>query len=274
MEQALSPRSPLKPFTDSAWDNQPVKYGFFTRQGGVSTGLYDSLNLGAGSQDLPENVQENRRRIEHYFDDKPLITLHQIHSNQVITLDEQTPLPKQKPKADAIVTNRQDIALGVLSADCVPVLFTAPNAQNPKARKDAQLIGAAHAGWRGALSGVIQATVKALVDLGAAKNQINALIGPAISQQNYEVDAAFRNHFLDESAENTHYFIPAPRDEHYLFNLTAYVGDKCHFAGCGQVNHINQCTYADAEKLYSYRRSTHQNQPDYGRQISAISALP
>ncbi|MGC6475640.1 MAG: peptidoglycan editing factor PgeF [Parvibaculales bacterium] len=255
----------LSPITDSAWQTQPAKYGFFTRQGGVSTGLYQSLNLGAGSQDLTENVQENKQRIEHYFDDKPLVTLYQIHSNKVVTIRAQDPLPEQKPQADAIVSDRADIAIGVLSADCVPVLFIAP---------DTKLIGVAHAGWRGALGGIIDETVKSLVALGALKEQINALIGPAISQQNYEIDAAFRDRFLEENAENAHYFDPAQRERHYLFNLTAYVADKCHNAGCGRVNNVNLCTYADSKRFYSYRRSTHLKQADYGRQISAISLLP
>ncbi len=172
MEQALSPRSPLKPFTDSAWDNQPVKYGFFTRQGGVSTGLYDSLNLGAGSQDLPENVQENRRRIEHYFDDKPLITLHQIHSNQVITLDEQTPQTKTKSRCHC------DQSAGYCTGRVKRRLFAGFVYGSERSKSQSQKRRTTD--WCGACrlarctGGVIQATVKALVDLGAAKNQINA----------------------------------------------------------------------------------------------------
>ncbi|MGC6512518.1 MAG: peptidoglycan editing factor PgeF [Parvibaculales bacterium] len=243
-------------------DSLSVKHGFFTRKGGVSKGLYAGLNVGFGSNDAPDKVAENRQRVADDLGVSRIMTLHQTHSSTVQILKSDTPLPDDALLGDALITDRDDISIGVLTADCAPVLFYAPQAG---------WIGAAHAGWRGALSGIIESTATALRDMTGAQAEIRAVVGPCISAPNYEVDLAFQDRFLQTDQNNEVYFSPATRDGHTMFDLQAYVGDRCRQAGCTSVNRITACTYAEPDRFYSYRRSCHRKEPDYGRQISAIS---
>ncbi len=239
-----------------------TRHGFFTRKGGNSSGIYDSLNLGRGSDDVPDKVAANRQLVENYFDNAKLITLFQLHSPKVFSLTEDINLPRQSLKGDALVTNRKDIAIGVLTADCVPVLFHAPKAC---------IIGAAHAGWRGAFSGILENTLAAMIKLGAHKTDIKAVIGPCISGQNYEIDRRFYESFCKADAHNHKFFTPAQQVNHWMFDLCAYGAYRCQQAGCQNIEQMNHCTYASESQFYSYRRSYHRGEPDYGRQISAIS---
>lgn len=253
----------LHPIHGAALDTLGLKgisHGFFTREGGVSQGIYKSLNVGTGSNDEPGNVQENRRRVAQKLGISldHLATLYQVHSSDVITLD--TPLCGSRPKADAMVTKVAGIALGVLTADCGPVLF---------ADGHTGVIGAAHAGWRGALGGVLHNTIIAMEKLGAQRENITAVLGPTIGPENYEVSEDFRNIFLDADDANIIYFVSTPKLGYYLFNLWSFITDQLKKAGV-QATGLNLCTYADEKRFFSYRRKTHRNEADYGRQISAI----
>ena len=243
-----------------------IRHGFFTREGGVSEGLYRGLNCGTGSNDDPSAVHENRTRVAHRLGAEPeaLLTVYQVHSATVQTVKKVWSRP-DAPKADALVTGQPGIALGILTADCVPVLFADP---------EQPVIGAAHAGWKGALGGVLEATLDAMAHLGAARHRIIAAIGPAISQQSYEVEAVFRDRFLDDDARNDQWFKPAPRPGHFLFDLPAYAAARLARAGTGQIVSLDICTYRDEDRFYSFRRATHRREPDYGRQISAIMLTP
>ena len=239
---------------------QGVGHGFFTRAGGVSEGLYRGLNAGVGSQDSRENVAENRTRIATSLGVAPqnLLSLYQIHSADALTV--RAAFNGERPKADALVTDRPGLALGVLSADCGPVLY---------ADAEAGVIGAAHAGWKGALTGILESTVEAMERLGAKRERIVAVLGPAIGPENYEVGPEFVARFASESAENELYFTPSAKPGHSLFDLNRYTLDRLARAGvaaCGTGN----CTYADEAQFYSYRRATHRGEGDYGRQMSAI----
>lgn len=238
----------------------PVRHGFFTRKGGASSGIFAGLNCGTGSSDQSEIVAINRARVAEAMDVQPqhLVGVHQIHSADAITAT--TPL-EPKPKADAVVTATPGLALSVLTADCMPVLFAAP---------DAGVIGAAHAGWKGAQGGVLEATVDAMVALGAARTGIRAVIGPSISQRAYEVGPEFFEDFVDQDPENARFFAGGTGDRMH-FDLPGYGLARLRDAGVGQAEWTRHCTYYDPVRFYSYRRSVHERDPDYGRLIAAIT---
>lgn len=238
-----------------------VRHGFFTRIGGVSEGIYRGLNTGTGSDDDPARVRENRRRVAEWMGVGPdhLLSLHQVHSPDAIVVRE--PFIGDRPKADAIVTDRPGLALGASAADCGPVLF---------ADGEAGVIGAAHAGWKGALTGVLESTIAAMESLGARRDRIVAVLGPSISQKNYEVGPEFVDRFVGADASNERYFAPAGRERHALFDLNTYTVDRLSRAGV-QAGMIGRCTYEEEELFFSYRRTTHRKEADYGRLISAIA---
>jgi len=236
-----------------------VRHGFFIRQGGVSAGIYGSLNCGFGSDDEAANVAENRARIKGKLGAAELLTAYQIHSPDVITV-ERPWQPADSPKADAPVTDRPGVALGILTADCTPVLF---------ADAEAGVIGAAHAGWKGALTGVLEATVAAMGKLGARAGRITAAVGPCIRQPSYEVGPEFVERFTAAEAGNTDFFVPSERDGHAMFDLAGYVRRRLD-AAVGTVEDTAADTCADEERFFSYRRTTLNGGGDYGRNLSAI----
>lgn len=238
----------------------PVKHGFFSRRGGASSGVFAGLNCGYGSSDQTEIVALNRRRVADAMDVTPeaLVGVHQVHSPDVLTVD--APLAGDKPKADALVTATPGLALTILTADCQPVLFCDP---------DAHVIGAAHAGWRGALDGVLEATLDAMEALGATRENTRAVIGPSISQAAYEVGPEFLDAFMAESPENSRFFANGAENR-MQFDLPAFGLHKLRQAGVGQAEWTRHCTYSDPDRFYSYRRTTHAKEADYGRLISAI----
>ena len=239
-------------------------HGFLGRRGGVSTGIHAGLNVGWGSDDEREAVAENRRRaVDAVLPGAALVTVHQIHSPDVVTVTAPWP-DDQRPKADALVTNRPGLLLGILTADCAPVLL---------ADAEAGVIGAAHAGWKGALAGVTDATVAAMEALGAKRERIAAAIGPCIAQASYEVDDAFEARFVvadtGGSLGNARFF-KMGREGHAWFDLEGYVAMRLETAGVGTVEKLGLDTYADESRFYSYRRATHRGEPGYGREIAVI----
>ena len=238
-----------------------IAHGFFGREGGVSSGLYESLNCGPGSSDDPKAVTENRRLVAATLapdvQGARLISLSQIHSAVVHTL----PAWEERPEGDAMVTATPGLALGILTADCAPVLLA-----DPKAR----VIGAAHAGWKGALAGVLEAALEAMEKLGAVRDRIGAAIGPCISQDNYEVGDDFRSRFLEQGAKHRRFFVPSDREGHHRFDLPGFAAYRLTAAGVGSVERLGICTYPPENGFFSFRRTTHAKEPDYGRQISAI----
>ncbi|OAN74802.1 polyphenol oxidase [Sulfitobacter pontiacus] len=236
-----------------------VRHGFFTRRGGASSGVFAGLNCGVGSSDQREVVEINRARVADAMDVAPdhLVGVHQIHSATVISVD--APL-NEKPRADALVTATPGLALSILTADCQPVLFH---------DAEAGVIGAAHAGWRGALDGVLTATVEAMEDLGATRDNITAVIGPCISQRAYEVGPEFIDAFLAEDPTFARYFANGT-DDRMQFDLAGFGLNRLRAAGVGHAEWTRHCTYSDADRFYSYRRSTHAKEADYGRLIAAI----
>jgi len=242
-----------------------IRHAFFTRTGGVSDGLYATLNGGVGSRDGSANVAENRARMAAALAVEPhrLLTANQIHSPQVVVAE--TPWTTEaRPRADAIVTRMRALAIGVTTADCGPVLLADPRSR---------VVGAAHAGWRGALSGVIEATVEAMVKLGAERRHIRAAIGPMIRQSNYEVGPDLIARFRAEDPVSNRFFAAAARDGHALFDLGGYVGARLKRAGVGQIEDLGLCTYAEPARFFSYRRSTHGAEADYGRHVNAIALV-
>lgn len=241
-------------------DTLPAKHGFFTRRGGASSGVFAGLNCGQGSTDQAEIVAINRARVAEAMGVAPdhLLGVHQIHSATAITVDGPM---IEKPRADALVTATPGVALSVLSADCQPVLF---------ADAEAGVIGAAHAGWRGALDGVLHATVDAMEALGAKRERIVAGIGPAISQRAYEVGPEFMDSFMDADPDYARYFINGEGDR-MLFDLPGFGLNRLRAAGVGHAEWTRHCTFSDAERFYSYRRTTHAKEADYGRLIAAIT---
>jgi len=240
-----------------------IRHAFFTRAGGVSTGLYASLNGGVGSRDETDKVVENRSRMSAALGVEPrrLLTAYQSHSPKVVVA--QGPwTTENRPQADAIVTRMRALAIGVTTADCGPVLLADPRAG---------VIGAAHAGWRGALTGVIEATIAAMEGLGAARGQIRAALGPMIRQDNYEVGPDLVARFRDGDPASSRFFAPAARDGHAMFDLGGYIAARLTRAGISAVEDLALCTYADPERFYSYRRSTHRAEADYGRHVNAIA---
>lgn len=239
-----------------------VAHGFFTRLGGVSDGIYASLNCGPGSRDVAESVTENRARVAGLLGAGPnkLLTAFQKHTNKAAVAEK--PWTRDKaPEADAIVTATPGLAIGVLTADCTPVLLC-----DPKAR----VIGAAHAGWRGALSGIVEAAVEAMTGLGARPEHIQAAIGPAISQGAYEVGHDYMAQFLTEEPASEAFFAIDEGSGEPHFDLPGYVAERLARSGVGEVLDLGLCTYYDETRLFSYRRSQHHGEEDYGRQISAI----
>jgi YfiH family protein len=237
-----------------------IRHGYFTRVGGVSDGIYQGLNIGTGSHDDPAKVRENRRRVAAWMGVEPqgLLTAYQIHSPDVIVVSE--PFPGDRPRADAIVTDTPGIAIGASTADCGPVLF---------ADAEARVIGAAHAGWKGAFTGVLENTVAAMQRLGARPERIIAVLGPSIGPDNYEVGPEFVERFTAEEAGNERYFSPSQKAGHAMFDLNRYTVDRLALSGVA-ASMLDRCTYAEEELFYSYRRTTHRKEADYGRQISAI----
>lgn len=238
---------------------EAFRHGFFTRKGGASSGVYESLNCGRGSSDQSEVVAINRSRVAEATGVAPdaLVSVHQYHSADVLTLQEP---PEGSPKADAMVTNQPGLALGILTADCQPVLFGDP---------EAKVIGAAHAGWAGALAGVLENTVDAMVALGARREAIRAVIGPCISQRAYEVGPEFFDRFYDADPENARYFANGNGDK-MQFDLPGF-GLSCLRRAGVFAEWTRHCTYSDPDRFFSYRRATHQGEPDYGRLIATIS---
>jgi len=237
----------------------PAHHGFFTRRGGASSGIFKGLNCGPGSSDQRAAVDLNRARVAEAMqvEASALITLHQVHSADVITL---TAAPQIRARADAMVTATPGLALSVLTADCQPVLFHDPKAQ---------VIGAAHAGWRGAIGGVLEATLSAMEALGADRTDITAVIGPSISQRFYEVGPEFLDEFMVDDPDNTRFFANGPGDR-LLFDMQGFGLHRLRRAGVGHAEWTRHCTYDDAERFYSYRRTTHAKEADYGRLISSI----
>ncbi len=238
-----------------------ISHGFFTRGGGVSSGIYSGLNCGPGSGDHPKNVKKNRQLAMDELGDGNLLTCYQVHSPDVITVSEPWP-ENQLPKADGMVTNRSGIALGILTADCAPVLL---------ADIAGGVIGALHAGWKGAVLGVVENTVKAMVDLGADLSRTVSVIGPTIQQQSYEVGVDVRAQVIESNVSNgERFFIPSGREGHYMFDLPKYVLSRLENTGIVTCVSLGLDTYADEKSFFSYRRATHNNEKDYGRILSAI----
>ena len=237
-----------------------IPHGFTGRRGGVSTGLVAGLNVGLGSDDDPAAVHENRRRAaEAILPGSTLVTLHQVHSADVIRVNAAFPI-EDRPKADAMVTDRPGLLLGVLGADCPPILF---------ADEAAGVIGAAHSGWKGAFAGVGEATVTAMERLGADRSRVVAAIGPCIQQKSYEVDAGFFQRFCEADPEHERFFREG-RADHYQFDLEGFIASRLAGCGIGTVHVSGVDTYADEQGYYSFRRATHRGEPDYGRQMGAI----
>ncbi|MCG8547736.1 MAG: peptidoglycan editing factor PgeF [Alphaproteobacteria bacterium] len=238
-----------------------IRHGFFTRAGGVSDGLYASLNVGFGSKDDSEKVAENRSRaITALGGATALNTVYQEHGKQVARADEGWD-PRSAPRADGMVTNRPGLALGILTADCAPVLF---------ADTDQRVIGAAHAGWRGAVGGILAATIDAMLALGAKRETIRAAVGPTIGSASYEVGPEFPVPFLGEDTANDRFFKPSSRDGHHMFDLPGYVSARLEALGVATVMDLDRDTCAEEQHFFSYRRATLRGEADYARGLSAI----
>ena len=236
-----------------------VAHGFFTRAGGVSQGLYATLNCGLGSQDSPDAVQENRSRVATHLGANSVLTAHQVHGTTALVVDAPWPL-NERPRADAVVTATRGLAVGVLTADCAPILF---------ADARAGVIAAAHAGWRGALAGIIESTIDAMQLLGARPEHIVAAVGPCIGQPAYQVGPEFEQAFLEREPANARFFMrPGPGARPH-FDLGAYALARLDRAGIASNQRSKFCTYS-AAGFFSFRRSQASQEPDYGRQISAI----
>jgi polyphenol oxidase len=242
-----------------------LRHAFFSREGGVSGGIYAGLNGGLGSGDDPASVAENRRRMAEQMGVGPehFLSVWQIHSPDAVVVSG----PWQgtaRPKADAMVTHTEGLAIGVTTADCGPILFVDPNAR---------VIGAAHAGWKGALTGIVESTVDAMEKLGAERSGIVAAIGPLIRQHSYEVGGEFVERFLEHDAENALFFVPSSREGHAMFDLAGFIRTRLENAGVLMIDDTGIDTYSD-ERFYSYRRSVHRGEPDYGRHVHSIALVP
>ena len=237
-----------------------ARHGFFTRRGGASSGIYAGLNCGPGSSDQREAVALNRARVAETLGVAParLLSLHQVHGTEVVAAGPEG--WAERPRADAAVTADPAVAISVLTADCAPILLHDP---------EARVIGAAHAGWRGALDGVVEATLAAMERLGARRDAVRAVVGPTISQRAYEVGPEFFDRFRAEEDGFERYFAPGQGDR-LMFDLPGFVLGRLRAAGVAEAAWIGACTYSDPDRFFSYRRSTHAGEPDYGRLISAI----
>jgi polyphenol oxidase len=242
-----------------------IAHGFFSRRGGVSQGIYASLNCGLGSKDGRDDVGANRRLVAEALGVMPdrLLTAHQHHSADAVVVTEPWTF-ETMPRADALVTATPGIALGALAADCAPVLFADPQAG---------VVAAAHAGWKGALGGVLESAVATMEKLGARRARIAAALGPCIGPEAYEVGPEFQANFIAQSSDNTRFFLKTPLAAKPYFDLPAFVLARLGAMGLGTVENKTRCTYTSPEEFFSYRRTTHQGEPDYGRQISAIVLL-
>ncbi len=253
----------LNPVLSAALAAQPaIAHGFLTREGGVSTGLYGSLNCGIGSSDARDNVLENLARVARHLETTSdrLVTCHQIHSATALLIDAPW-TPDNRPKADALVTRTRGLALGALAADCAPVLF---------ADRKAGVIAAAHAGWKGALGGILASTLEVMEQAGAKRADIVAVVGPCIGPDAYEVGPEFEAAFAAVDATYAAYFRRPTAEARARFDLPGFVSKRLRALGIGTVEDTAQCTYAQPKRFFSYRRSTHAHEADYGRQISAI----
>ncbi len=240
-----------------------VVHAFFTRQGGVSTGVYESLNGGVGSQDDPACVAENRARMAQAMGVAPahLLVPYQIHSPEVLCLRTPWP-PDARPRCDGLVTDVPGLALGVTGADCGMILF---------ADVQSRVVGACHAGWKGAFAGVLESTLDAMEALGASRSRITAVLGPTIGDASYEVGPEFVARFRDADADHMRFFAPSSRDGFAMFDLPGFIGMRLQRAGVGRFEDMGLDTYADPARFFSYRRTTHRDEPDYGRLVSAIA---
>jgi YfiH family protein len=240
-----------------------ITHGFFTRQGGHSTGLFASLNCGMGSGDDKDSVLRNRATVAEKLGVAPdrLLSAWQVHSPDAAVVSGPWQ-GEDRPRVDALVTRTPGVGLGVLTADCGPVLFADPQAK---------VIGAAHAGWKGALTGVTAKTLAAMEEQGADRANVIAVIGPMISKAAYEVGPEFPGRFTEADPANQRYFTPSTRAGHFMFDLPAYLADRLRAEGVGTVVNLSLCTFSDEDRFFSYRRATHRNEKDYGRLISAIA---
>lgn len=240
-----------------------IRHGFFTRQGGVSGSIYASLNCAFSSDDLASQVKENRARVAQTLGigDGSLISVRQAHTTAVLSVSG--PLSSETPLADGLVTQCRQVGLSVLGADCAPVLFADPVAR---------VIGAAHAGWKGALAGILESTVEAMLGLGARLSDLRVSIGPAIQQKSYEVGSEFRDRFLDRSPDYQIFFIDGAPAK-FQFDLPYFIEHRLISAGIVSIDRLNFDTYADSDQFFSYRRATKHGELDYGRQISAIALV-
>ena len=246
--------------------SQPgIRHAFFTRRGGVSEGIYASLNGGIGSSDDPARVAENRRRMAGALGvtSDALISVHQVHSADAAIVEG--PWTGERPRADGMATAIPGLALAVTTADCGPVLFADP---------DAGVVGAAHAGWRGAVTGILEATIEAMERLGARRRRIVAALGPTIGQGAYEVGPDFVARLSAADPGHGRFLRPGERPDHAMFDLPGFIGARLEAAGVGAFADLGLCTYSDEERFFSYRRTTHRREPDYGRLISAIALIP
>lgn len=243
-----------------------IAHGFFGRRGGVSTGVYESLNCGLGTEDDADAVRENRARACRALDLNPdsLIGLMQVHSDICMVVSEPWTADR-RPQADAMVTDRPGIALGILTADCAPVLFFGKKADGRP------VIGAAHAGWGGALKGVLESTYVAMMKAGATKSSVRAVIGPCIGRESYEVSEDFKKPFLTRYTGSDHFFHKAERKGHLMFDLPSYIRRRMEIMGVSRVSATGKDTYPNEREFFSYRRSVHRKEADYGRQISIIA---
>jgi YfiH family protein len=239
-----------------------VAHGFFTRQGGVSEGVYASLNGGVGSRDAPEAVAENRARMAAVLGVSPerLAVPYQVHSPDAVAISEHW-APDARPRCDGIVTKTPGLALGVTGADCGMILF---------ADAQARVVGAAHAGWKGALTGILEATVAAMERLGARRDAIAAALGPCIARTSYEVGPEFVAAFDGAGEDKKRFFVASRKAGHSMFDLNGYIAERAARAGVGRFEDLRLDTYADEDRFFSYRRTTHRKEPDYGRLVSAI----
>jgi YfiH family protein len=242
-----------------------IGHAFFTRDGGVSDGVYAGLNGGLGSNDDPVRVAENRRRMAEHLGVAPthLVGVHQVHSPDAIVVTAPWN-SSARPKADAIVTRSEGLAIGITTADCGPILLV---------DSAARVIGAAHAGWKGALTGVLESTIETMEKLGAERSSLVAAIGPMIRQPSYEVGPEFVERFLDTDANNAMFFLPSARERHAMFDLPGFIRMRLENAGVLMIDDIGIDTYSD-ERCFSYRRSVHRREPDYGRHVHAIVLEP
>lgn len=257
----MQDHDPLQPIEAPLLSASGLSHGFFTRQGGVSRGVYAGLNVGLGSRDERDDVMENRARASRWFglDPSRLATVHQVHSPDVVVVTRDN--AAERPPADAMVTSTPGVILGVLAADCGPILFADPQAR---------VVGAAHAGWKGALYGVLENTIEAMITLGARREGIRAVLGPSISSANYEVGPEYVARFIDQDPAYAAFFRPSPKPDHAMFDLPALTLKRLTDAGVEAAS-LGLCTYADPQRFYSYRRTTHAGEPDYGRLLSAIA---